>query len=63
MGTASAIFAASWRGWTTSRPWALESIAQESGLDGLVFGPLDLSMALGLDGNVAHPDRRTQCPS
>ncbi|UFS58766.1 HpcH/HpaI aldolase family protein [Subtercola endophyticus] len=33
----------------------VESIAKESGLDGLVFGPFDLSMALGLEGDVAHP--------
>lgn len=32
------------------------AIAAVPGLDGLVFGPFDLAMALGLDGNVSHPD-------
>ncbi|TDW18931.1 HpcH/HpaI aldolase family protein [Kribbella kalugense] len=34
----------------------VEAIAHEGGLDGLMFGPFDLSMSLGLDGDVAHPD-------
>ncbi|NQX28099.1 hypothetical protein HQQ81_12175 [Microbacteriaceae bacterium VKM Ac-2854] len=34
----------------------VEEIARESGLDGLVFGPFDLSMELGLDGDIAHPE-------
>jgi 4-hydroxy-2-oxoheptanedioate aldolase len=34
----------------------VEAIASESGLDGLLFGPFDLSQAIGLDGNIAHPD-------
>jgi 2-keto-3-deoxy-L-rhamnonate aldolase RhmA len=34
----------------------VDAIAAQSGLDGLVFGPFDLAMALGLEGNVAHPD-------
>jgi 2-keto-3-deoxy-L-rhamnonate aldolase RhmA len=34
----------------------VEAIARESGLDGLVFGPFDLSQEAGLEGNVAHPD-------
>lgn len=33
-----------------------EAIARDGRLDGLVFGPFDLAMALGLDGDVAHPD-------
>jgi 2-keto-3-deoxy-L-rhamnonate aldolase RhmA len=36
----------------------VEAIAERSGLDGLVFGPFDLSVAHGLDGDVAHPDIR-----
>lgn len=32
------------------------AIAAVSGLDGLVFGPFDLAMALGLEGDVTHPD-------
>lgn len=32
----------------------VEAIASGSGIDGLVFGPFDLSMARGLDGDVAH---------
>ena len=34
----------------------VEAIARESGLDGLVFGPFDLSQEAGLEGNVGHPD-------
>lgn len=34
----------------------VEAIASESGLDGLVFGPFDLSQEAGLEGNVSHPD-------
>lgn len=34
----------------------VEAIAAESGLDGLVFGPFDLSMSMGLKGQVGHPD-------
>jgi 2-keto-3-deoxy-L-rhamnonate aldolase RhmA len=34
----------------------VEAIASESGLDALLFGPFDLSMALGLEGDVTHPD-------
>jgi 2-keto-3-deoxy-L-rhamnonate aldolase RhmA len=34
----------------------VEAIANESGLDGLVFGPFDLSQAAGLEGDVSHPD-------
>ena len=34
----------------------VQSIAAVPGLDGLVFGPFDLAMALGLDGDVSHPD-------
>ncbi|MTD57876.1 HpcH/HpaI aldolase family protein [Amycolatopsis pithecellobii] len=34
----------------------VEAIASRSGLDGLVFGPFDLSMAHGLDGDVAHDE-------
>jgi len=34
----------------------VEAIAGESGLDGLVFGPFDLAQALGLHGDIAHPD-------
>lgn len=30
-------------------------IAAVNGLDGLVFGPFDLAMALGLEGDVTHP--------
>lgn len=32
----------------------VEVIARESGLDGLLFGPFDLSMALGHDGDIAN---------
>ncbi|MEV6171693.1 aldolase/citrate lyase family protein [Streptomyces sp. NPDC051954] len=32
----------------------LDSIARDGGLDGLLFGPFDLSMALGLNGEVQH---------
>ncbi|GAA1383850.1 aldolase/citrate lyase family protein [Pseudonocardia kongjuensis] len=32
----------------------VEAIASQSGIDGLVFGPFDLSMAQGLDGDVGH---------
>jgi 2-keto-3-deoxy-L-rhamnonate aldolase RhmA len=34
----------------------VEAIAHESGLDGLLFGPFDLAQALGLDGDVTHPE-------
>lgn len=34
----------------------VESIAREGGLDGLMFGPFDLAMSLGLGGDVTHPD-------
>ena len=34
----------------------VESIAREGGLDGLMFGPFDLAMNLGLGGDVTHPD-------
>jgi 4-hydroxy-2-oxoheptanedioate aldolase len=34
----------------------VEEIASESGLDGLSFGPFDLSQSAGLDGDVHHPD-------
>lgn len=34
----------------------VEAIAHEGGLDGLMFGPFDLAMSLGLGGDVAHPD-------
>jgi 2-keto-3-deoxy-L-rhamnonate aldolase RhmA len=34
----------------------VDAIAQVPGVDGLVFGPFDLAMALGLEGNVTHPD-------
>jgi 2-keto-3-deoxy-L-rhamnonate aldolase RhmA len=34
----------------------VEQIAQESGLDGLVFGPFDLAQSSGLEGDVTHPD-------
>jgi 2-keto-3-deoxy-L-rhamnonate aldolase RhmA len=34
----------------------VEVIAHESGLDGLAFGPFDLSQSLGLDGDVSHPE-------
>jgi len=34
----------------------VEDIASQSGLDGLMFGPFDLAMHLGLDGDVRHPD-------
>lgn len=34
----------------------VEAIAHESGLDGLAFGPFDLSQSLGLDGDVFHPE-------
>jgi len=34
----------------------VEEIAKHSGVDGLVFGPFDLSQAAGLDGNIGHPD-------
>lgn len=33
----------------------VEAIAAEGGLDGLLFGPFDLGMALGLDADVSHP--------
>ncbi|MCS7483741.1 HpcH/HpaI aldolase/citrate lyase family protein [Umezawaea endophytica] len=34
----------------------VEAIASRPGLDGLVFGPFDLSMAWGLDGDVAQAE-------
>jgi 4-hydroxy-2-oxoheptanedioate aldolase len=34
----------------------VEAIAAGSGLDGLLFGPFDLAMTLGLEGDVTHPD-------
>jgi 2-keto-3-deoxy-L-rhamnonate aldolase RhmA len=34
----------------------VEAIASRSGLDGLVFGPFDLSQEAGLEGNIRHPD-------
>jgi 2-keto-3-deoxy-L-rhamnonate aldolase RhmA len=34
----------------------VEDIAQESGLDGLLFGPFDLAQTFGLDGDIAHPE-------
>ncbi|WP_178945679.1 HpcH/HpaI aldolase/citrate lyase family protein [Kocuria sp. TGY1127_2] len=34
----------------------VEAIAQVPGLDGLVFGPFDLAMALGREGEIDHPD-------
>ena len=34
----------------------VEAIAAESGLDGLLFGPFDLAMSMGLHGDVTHPD-------
>jgi 4-hydroxy-2-oxoheptanedioate aldolase len=34
----------------------VEAIASRSGLNGLLFGPFDLSMAHDLDGDVAHDD-------
>ncbi|MFJ8754942.1 HpcH/HpaI aldolase/citrate lyase family protein [Streptomyces sp. NPDC102441] len=34
----------------------VQAIASVPGLDGLVFGPFDLAMALGLEGDVSHPD-------
>ncbi|WMN01749.1 HpcH/HpaI aldolase family protein [Rhodococcus erythropolis] len=33
-----------------------ERIAEVQGLDGLVFGPFDLAMALGHDGEIHHPE-------
>ncbi|HWO66770.1 MAG TPA: aldolase/citrate lyase family protein [Umezawaea sp.] len=36
----------------------VEAIASRSGVDGLVFGPFDLSMARGLDGDIAHDEIR-----
>ncbi len=36
----------------------VEVIAREGGLDGLVYGPFDLGMALGLDADVSHPELR-----
>lgn len=33
----------------------VEAIAREGGLDGLMFGPFDLSMSLGLDGDITSP--------
>ena len=34
----------------------VEAIASQCGFDGLLFGPFDLAMALGLEGDVLHPD-------
>jgi len=34
----------------------VELIAHEGGLDGLMFGPFDLAMNLGLGDDIAHPD-------
>lgn len=34
----------------------VEAIANESGLDGLMFGPFDLAQAAGFEGDVTHPD-------
>jgi 2-keto-3-deoxy-L-rhamnonate aldolase RhmA len=34
----------------------VEAIAGEGGLDGLMFGPFDLSMNLGIGGDVRRPD-------
>lgn len=34
----------------------VDAIARVPGLDGLVFGPFDLAMSLGLEGDVTHPD-------
>jgi 2-keto-3-deoxy-L-rhamnonate aldolase RhmA len=34
----------------------VESIARECDFDGLLFGPFDLGMALGLPGDLNHPD-------
>ncbi|MCX5240271.1 aldolase/citrate lyase family protein [Streptomyces prunicolor] len=34
----------------------VRAITAVPGLDGLVFEPFDLAMALGLDGDVSHPD-------
>lgn len=36
----------------------VEAIASESGLDGLVFGPFDLAVEMGLAGDITHPDVR-----
>jgi 2-keto-3-deoxy-L-rhamnonate aldolase RhmA len=34
----------------------VEEIASLGGLNGIVFGPFDLAMASGLEGNIGHPD-------
>lgn len=34
----------------------VEAIARVPGLDGLVFGPFDLAMELGCEGEINHPD-------
>jgi 2-keto-3-deoxy-L-rhamnonate aldolase RhmA len=34
----------------------VQEIAEQSGLDGLVFGPFDLSQSIGFEGNIVHPD-------
>jgi 2-keto-3-deoxy-L-rhamnonate aldolase RhmA len=34
----------------------IERIVHVPGLDGVVFGPFDLSMAMGLEGAIDHPD-------
>jgi 2-keto-3-deoxy-L-rhamnonate aldolase RhmA len=34
----------------------IDSIAHEGGLDGLMFGPFDLAMSLGLGDDITHPD-------
>ncbi|MFM0347824.1 HpcH/HpaI aldolase family protein [Paraburkholderia sp. RL17-347-BIC-D] len=36
----------------------VDAIARECGFDGLMYGPFDLSMALGLKGDVTHPTVR-----
>ena len=36
----------------------VEAISRDGGLDGLMFGPFDLSMTLGLDGDISHPEVR-----
>jgi 4-hydroxy-2-oxoheptanedioate aldolase len=36
----------------------VEAIAQECGFDGLMFGPFDLGMSIGMGGRVRHPDIR-----
>jgi 4-hydroxy-2-oxoheptanedioate aldolase len=36
----------------------VEAIAQECGFDGLMFGPFDLGMSIGMGGRVLHPHIR-----